>query len=65
MADNDPGRLPDLRKETPMTPQGHRALVWIWIVGIVLLSLAIWGVAKMSTYLQPPPRGNAVNGSNS
>lgn len=65
MTDKGPGPVPNLSHETPTTQAGHRALIWLWVVGIILFSLAIWGVAKLTTYLQPPPRGNAVNGGGS
>ena len=61
MADLEPHWKPDLSRETTTHPVGHRNLVWLWVIGLILLCGAIWGVAKLTTYLQPPPRGNAVN----
>ncbi len=65
MADKRPGyqdwkSKPDLSGETPDTPQGHAMMVWLWIIGLVLLSLVLWGVAYLATFLQPPPHTNSV-----
>lgn len=53
----------DLSRETTSNPTGHRNLVWLWIIGMILLSAAIWGVAELATFLQPPTHGSALNGN--
>ncbi len=44
----------NLRVEEANTPEGHRLMVWLWVIGIVIFSLAIWGIAKLSMYIRPP-----------
>ena len=53
---------PNLRGETPDTDEGHRIIVWLWIIGIILFSAAIWGVAELTTFLRPGPHTNTLFG---
>ena len=55
-------RPPDLRGETPDSDEGHRIIVWLWVIGLVLACAAIWGVAELASYLRPGPHGNPFFG---
>lgn len=48
----DWSKQPDLRGETPDTPEGHRIIVWLWIIGLVIFSLMIWGLAELTSHLR-------------
>jgi hypothetical protein len=56
----DWGRKPDLKGETPDTPQGHRILVWLWVIGLIVFSAIVWGLGKLTSYLQPGPHDNTM-----
>jgi hypothetical protein len=49
----DWGGKPDLRGETPDTPEGHRIIVWLWIIGMVVFGFIVWGLAEITRYLRP------------
>jgi hypothetical protein len=44
---------PDISGETPETAKGHRIVIWLWIIGIVIFGLLIWGLGVLTTYMQP------------
>jgi hypothetical protein len=49
----DDGPKIDISRETTSHPVGHRNLVWLWVVGLIVLSAAIWGIAEMIIVLTP------------
>jgi hypothetical protein len=49
---NNPHNI-DLSSETTSHPEGHRILVWLWVIGLLVLSGAIWGIAEMIIVLTP------------
>jgi hypothetical protein len=58
MAEKRPGyedwkSKPDLRGETPDTPEGHRIIFWLWIIGMVIFGFLVWGLAEITRYLRP------------
>ncbi len=67
MADKKPdyqdwSRKPDLSSETPDSDEGHRIVVWLWIIGMIVFCFAIWGLAELSSFLQPGPHSNPFFG---
>ena len=50
--ENQPPKT-DLSRETTSDPTGHRNLVWLWVIGLLLISGAIWGIAEMIIMFQP------------
>ncbi|MBV9852231.1 MAG: hypothetical protein JO250_21400 [Armatimonadetes bacterium] len=55
-------RSPDLSGETPDSAEGHRILVWLWIIGIVVFGLIVWGIAELTSNLRPGPHGGLLFG---
>ena len=55
-------RKPDLTGETPDSDAGHRIIVWLWIIGMIVFGGLIWGLAYLTSFLQPGPHGNALFG---
>ena len=58
MADKRPGYedwqgKPDLSGETPDTPEGHRIVIWLWIIGMVIFGFLVWGLAEITSFLRP------------
>ena len=55
-------RSPDLKGETPDSDEGHRIIVWLWIIGLIVGSVVIWGVAELASYLRPSAHMNSLFG---
>ncbi len=49
----DDGSKIDLSGETTSHPVGHRNLVWLWVVGLIVFSAAVWGIAELIIVFTP------------
>jgi hypothetical protein len=43
----------DLSNETTSHPVGHSNLVWLWVLGLIVFSAAIWGVTELIITFTP------------